>query len=52
MARPLKKELTKLNELEKDLKNDLFSARPEDEPSEPLRPLAKPLASDAARPIE
>ncbi len=42
-------ELAKPRESDKDLKNEDFSAKLEAEPSEPVKDLTKPLASEPAR---
>jgi len=45
MVRPLNRELAKPSESDRDLKNELRSARLEDEPIEPVKDLTKPLVS-------
>ena len=50
MTRPLVSEPTTPRDPESDLSSEDLSAKPVDGPREPLRPLARPFASEAARP--
>ena len=50
MVRPLKKELARLKESDKDLKNELFSETVEAEPNEAFKLLARPLVSELTTP--
>src|SRR2546426_6332285 len=45
-VRPLKKDVTKLSEPVRVLKNEFFSARPEAEPTDAVNPRIRPLNSE------
>jgi len=48
-VRPLKKDAAKPRESDKDLNNDVFSAKLVAEPSEALRPTERPMDVELAR---